>query len=414
MSNWLTASAMLLSGLIVGFMFLYGMKRKGEQSDLERKDLEAKRDALIAELRAETNAEERARLEREAAAVLRKLAATGSRGLAVSESRGGTSRPRDPETPKPRDAGSFIKGYISGAATVAVLAGLGFWVMNQAKERTDPNQPITGAGPPMQQQQQAAPPDSALQQLEAAVRSNPNDLAARADLAKGYLDRENIDGVIEQTQFILQKNPNDARALTYEALVRVGIGQVDTALPMLQRATKADPKFLDAWVGLAWVHATANRMKEADEAIATAKRLRPDEAERLDQLMAHIKQPQVANAPGQGPAPAVAPSGNGVVVALNTAPNVQIPPNGILFVIARAAGVTAGPPIAVKRIPVRQFPFEVEITTADSMTGQPLPPSMNIDARLDADGDAMTKTAADLRASQDGVAMGQKITLTLR
>jgi cytochrome c-type biogenesis protein CcmH len=284
--------------------------------------------------------------------------------------------------------------------------------MNQSKERTDPNQPMTGAVP-MQQQQPAAAPDPMVQQLEAAVRSNPNDMTARADLAKAYLDRENIDGVIEQTQFILQKNPNDARALTYEALVRVGIGQADTALPMLQRATKSDPKFLDAWVGLAWVHATANRMKEADEAIATAKRLRPDEAERLDQLMAHIKQPQTASAPGQAPAP-VAPSGNGVVVALNTAPNAQIPPNGIVFVIARAAGVTAGPPIAVKRVPVRQFPFEVEITTADSMTGQPLPPSMNIDARLDADGDAMTKTAADLRASQDGVAMGQKITLTLR
>lgn len=398
MTDWLTATAMLLSGLIVGFMFLYGMKRKGERTDLERKDLEAKRDALIAELRAETNAEERARLEREAAEVLRKLAATSGAPAIL---------PATPAEAPAKNAGKIagapqtspLTAFIWGAVSMAVLAGMGFWVMNQSKERTDANQPMTGAVP---QQQQATAPDVALQQLEAAVRSNPDDLTARADLAKAYLDRENIDGVIEHTQFILQKNPNDARALTYEALVRVGIGQADAALPMLQQATKSDPKFLDAWVGLAWVHATANRMKEADEAIATAKRLRPDQAERLDQLLAHIKQPQTA------------PSGNGVVVSLNAAPNAQIPPNGIVFVIARAAGVTAGPPIAVKRVPVRQFPFDVELTTADSMTGQPLPPSMNIDARLDADGDAMTKTAADLRASQDGVAMGQKITLTLR
>lgn len=402
MTNWLTATAMLLSGLIVGFMFLYGMKRKGERTDLERKDLEAKRDALIAELRAETNPGERARLEREAAEVLRKLAQhsgpaanTPSAPAAAVAKEGG------------RNAGasraSAMTGFIWGALSMAVLAGMGFWVMNQAKERTDANQPMTGAVP---QTQQAAAPDAALQQLEAAVRSNPNDLSARADLAKAYLDRENIDGVIEHTQFILQKKPDDARALTYEALVRIGIGQPDAALPMLVQATKSDPQFLDAWVGLAWLHASSNRMKEADEAIATAKRLRPDQAERLDQLMAHIKQPQGTPAP--------AASGNGVVVSLNTASNVSIPPNGILFVMARAAGVTAGPPIAVKRVPVRQFPFDVEITASDSMTGQPLPQSMNIDARLDADGDAMTKTAADLRASQDGVAMGQKITLTLR
>ena len=400
MSDWLTASAMLLSGLIVGFMFLYGMKRKSERIDLERKDLEAKRDALIVELRAETDPVEKARLEAEAASVLRKLDGMGGSATVAP------STPKDAGTiagAPPSTSSGAMKGFLWGAGSVAILAGMGFWVMNQSKARTDPNQPMTGEIP--QSQSQAAP-DAALQQLEAAVRANPNDLSARADLAKTYLDRENIDGVIEHTQFILQRKPDDARALTYEALVRVGVGQADSALPMLQQATKSDPQLLDAWVGLAWVHATANRMKEADAAIAEAKRLRPDQAARLDQLMAHIKQPQIASAPTA--------SGNGVLVTLDVAPNAPIPQNGIVFVMARAAGVTAGPPIAVKRIPLRQFPFEIDISAADSMTGQPLPASMNIDVRLDADGDAMTKTAADLRASQDGVAMGQKIALTLR
>ncbi len=36
MTDWLSASAMLLSGLIVGFMFLYGMKRRDGKSDMER------------------------------------------------------------------------------------------------------------------------------------------------------------------------------------------------------------------------------------------------------------------------------------------------------------------------------------------------------------------------------------------
>ena len=60
---------MVLAGVIVGFMFLYGMKRRQERTDLERADLEAKRDALIARLREGSDPA----LEREAADVLRKL-----------------------------------------------------------------------------------------------------------------------------------------------------------------------------------------------------------------------------------------------------------------------------------------------------------------------------------------------------
>jgi hypothetical protein len=70
MTDWLSASGMLLAGAIVGFMFLYGMKRRQQRGDLERADLEAKRDALIARLR-EGGSDPR--LEREAAEVLRKL-----------------------------------------------------------------------------------------------------------------------------------------------------------------------------------------------------------------------------------------------------------------------------------------------------------------------------------------------------
>src|SRR5882672_211460 len=78
MTDWLSASAMLLAGVIVGFMFLYGMKRRQERSDLERADLEAKRDALIAKLREGASGQERARLESETAAVMRKLDAVSA------------------------------------------------------------------------------------------------------------------------------------------------------------------------------------------------------------------------------------------------------------------------------------------------------------------------------------------------
>ena len=72
--DWLSAVGMLLAGLIVGFMFVYSMRRRDEKSDLEHRDLEAKRDALLAALRAGVDSpEERAKLERETADVLRAL-----------------------------------------------------------------------------------------------------------------------------------------------------------------------------------------------------------------------------------------------------------------------------------------------------------------------------------------------------
>src|SRR6476469_4725124 len=77
MTDWLSAGGMILSGLIVGFMFWYGMKGRAVKPDVERLDLEAKRDLLLQQLRElkETggNIEEQRRLEREAADVLRAL-----------------------------------------------------------------------------------------------------------------------------------------------------------------------------------------------------------------------------------------------------------------------------------------------------------------------------------------------------
>ena len=49
------------------------------------------------------------------------------------------------------------------------------------------------------------------------------------------------------------------------------------------------------------------------------------------------------------------------------------------------------------------------------MMGQPLPATVRIEARLDSDGDAMTKNPSDPHAVQDGVATnGTKISLALQ
>jgi len=411
MTDWLSAGGMILSGLIVGFMFWYGMKGRASKPDVERLDLEAKHDVLLQQLRElkETggSVEEQHRLERETADVLRSL---DKRGAAPP-------KPAAPTTTVSADVNvaaltraASIRGFIWGAASVAILGGIGWFVTQKATPKTE-NAPSPMASAPQQPSQQ---PDPALQQMEATVAKSPDDLNMRNQLAKAYLERENLMGVFEQTKYILARTPDDARALTYQALVRMSMGQRDPAAEMLRHAIKSDPQLIDAYVALAWDDVQRGKTSEAEAQIAEASRRHPEQKQRLDDVLSKMKEQAKNPAPAAAAAAAPAPSGPSVHVTLTLA-GAAPAPNAVLFIIARAAGQTAGPPAAVKRIAAPTFPLDVDLSAADSMMGQPLPATVRIEARLDSDGDAMTKNPSDPHAVQDGVATnGTKISLALQ
>ncbi len=436
MTDWFSAAGMILSGVIAGFMFWYGMKgRASAKPDLERLDLEAKRDALLQQLREmkETSgsADEQRRLERETADVLRKIDQKAPKGG------GARTAPSKSAEPAPAIAdvniaaltrAASIRGFIWGAASVAVIGGIGWFVTQHATPKTEgttggtPMASSPQASPSQQQQQQ---PDAALQQIEAAVAKSPDDLEMRNQLAKAYFERENLMGVFQQSQYILQRAPNDARALTYQALVRMSMGQRDGAEEMLHRAIKSDPQLTDAYVALAWALVQRGKVTDAEGMIAEAGRRHPEQQARLAEVLTRMKE-QAKNPPQPPAAPATAssaPSAPGSSSAPTSGPSIHLTlslqgakpsANAVLFIIARAAGQTAGPPAAVKRIMNPTFPMEIDLTAADSMMGQPLPPTLRIEARLDSDGDAMTKDPSDPHAMQDGVASGTKVSLVLK
>lgn len=443
MTDWVSAGGMIISGLIVGFMFWYGMKGRASKPDLERNDLEAKRDALLAQLREMKemggSEEEQRRLEKETAEVLRKIDQRGGSAPAPAKSTASVSPSAATADVALANRGAAIRGFIWGALSVAVLGGIAWFVSEKATPRTDN---MTGGGVPMassaQQSSQQQQPDAALQQLQAAVAKSPNDLEMRSELAKAFLERENLMGVFEQTSYILKRSPNDARALTYQALVRVSMGQSDGAIEMLQRAIKSDPKLIDAYVALAWADMQRGKEKEAEELINEAARQHPEQKAKLDEVFARMKE-QIKSAPpaampanhpalpnpdgspstaapmAAAQAPASVAGGPSVHITLTLDPSAKSSPSAVLYVIARAAGQTAGPPAAVKRVMSPNFPLQLDLSAADSMMGQPLPASIHIDARLDSDGDAMTKNPSDPHAVQDGVATnGGKVGLVLK
>src|ERR1700682_1914081 len=217
-SDWLTAIGILLSGAVIGFLFLYTTTKNktGPLSDstapdrpLAVRDLEARRDVPISQLRELADVggsdDERALLERQAADVLRQLDDLAP-AMAGATPAAAPQVPSTPQGPAPRSATSVavqpqsagaLKGFLWGVASAAAIAGLVFFVINQAKAR-DAGGSLTGGtttgSAPMAQapRQPSQGPDADLQKLEAAVQASPEDLGERNHLAHAYTQREHM------------------------------------------------------------------------------------------------------------------------------------------------------------------------------------------------------------------------------
>jgi len=94
------------------------------------------------------------------------------------------------------------------------------------------------------------------------------------------------------------------------------------------------------------------------------------------------------------------------VVEVDRSAQGRVAGGGIVFVTVRPAGMTTGPPVAVKRLSAASLPGAFAITSADSMLGQELPERVRIEARLDPDGDPLTRAATDPSARLEDVKLG--------
>lgn len=79
----------------------------------------------------------------------------------------------------------------------------------------------------------------------------------------------------------------------------------------------------------------------------------------------------------------------------------RLRPDAVLFIIARVG--TAGPPLAVKRIRSPRFPLQFSIGPDDRMIATlPFQGALQLTARLDGDGDAISRDPGDLQGRADG------------
>lgn len=120
-----------------------------------------------------------------------------------------------------------------------------------------------------------------------------------------------------------------------------------------------------------------------------------------------------ANAPSVAPGePAAAPKVDGPFVsgtiALADSVKDKAPKGAALFIMARIEGMTAGPPVLVKRVNDVTLPYTFTLEQGDlMMQAATLPERLSLQARLDQDGDAMSKAPGDIvGASKEGFKIG--------
>jgi len=420
-------------------------RQRAEGAPAQTRDLAAKRDGLIRQLREmedtaskrtpEQLAQERYALELEAADVLLALEERAPQERPRTAQEGTASEAQRAARGGDRRAG--LRGFLWGAGSATAVLLVAFFVSQSSKPRESGGSVTGGSamgGPAMSS---AAPGGDAEEaQLKAAVERNPGDVAAHLSLAHAYLARQNWMGVWNEASQVLQREPGNPPALAYQGLVRIVIGQNNVAVDLLSKALAKDPDLVDGYVYLALGYVRMGRARDAEAIMARASKRFPDRAAEFRRLLADMQKPEpgVAQAgpPGDAPDPqtglatpgerrssVVAPSGNGGrrvsgTVDIDPSLRSRIAPGAVLFVFARAAGASAGPPVAVKRL-APTFPAAFELSEADSMMGQPLPDSLLIEARLDSDGDPTTRPPSDPKARADRVKTGRNdVHLVLR
>lgn len=442
-ASWVMPLAVVGGGVVVGSALLFATRKR--PSGDARASLEAKKAGLIDELRAlAPDDPRRGEVEREAAETLRAL---DRMPAGVAAAPGGERR---------AVIGPQLLGAIQGGALVAVL----FLVYLSLRDNTTPRAdgaPMTGGsaapmgqtgqmgamapmgapgnaaggvpamGDPMAERQApslAPAPSARLDAARAALDASPESHDAKVALGWALADGRGWIELYRLVEAMVDADDNDLDALALAAPVQIAMGQRDPAVELLERVLASDPEHTEA---LVWRGRVAELDGDANAAADYWKRARATaRGADVDRMLAAIHAAPAprghgASPPGgvsgampaghPGPSTAEAPATdatlNGIV---SLADGVIAPPGAVLFFVVRAAGVTTGPPLATRKIVAPTFPRAFTIGPEDVMLqGMQLTGDVTVEARLDVDGDARSKSPDDLRAALPGpVAVGTR------
>ena len=411
---WLLPFAVLLAGLAWAAWFLrrWSRRKKDEPEDpldpelLERVRAEAARGDLPGGAGRDPRDDDRNRLyqhlreldfDREAG----KLSEADYHALKeryerqavrrLVESRESAPPDPEPEMTQTADAGGNRRSWAPAAWGIMLLAGgvtLGLLLGQSLRPRTSTEDSITGdfmtgTGP------QGITRPRASGNPEAALRRG-----------REAFQRKEFKAAIEAFRTVLGQDPGHPLANAYMGMVLARAGHTDAALEALDRALSRTPNLpLALWAKGMILYQEGRDPDGAREHLQRLERLLPA-GERKDAVREIIA--QIGHAPKQTPE---APAGPGIggTVRLDPGRAGQAGGQAILYIVARPAGAGGGPPLAVKRIAAPTFPVAFSLGPGDvMMPGMTFEGPLDLSARLDRDGDPLTREPGEPSGVHDG------------
>lgn len=126
--------------------------------------------------------------------------------------------------------------------------------------------------------------EAAAQQWGDAVEEDPEDLAARFELAAAFTSLGQVDEAIEQYRSIVSRDPRSVRARRELGALLLELGDANGAAEQLQRVTEARPNHVEAAINLTTALLRTERRGVALEAARRAVTLAPDRYETQNNL----------------------------------------------------------------------------------------------------------------------------------
>jgi cytochrome c-type biogenesis protein CcmH len=287
------------------------------------------------------------------------------------------------DTAEPGRVGSRKLGYTLGAVLPAAAFGLYFWLGNPASlialaDAQSAAAPSAMAG---------APGDhdfmKMLQKVEEKTKTNPDDGAAWAMLAKTYGVMERWPEALQAYEMAIKLLPKDASVLSgYAEALALTNNRVLTGKPieLVKKALEIDPQDMKG-LELAGIHAYQEQnFAQAGFYFKRLYPLLPPESPYAQDILAAQKEAErlaqagmtgldnLANPPPANDKAATAP-GATIKGSIDIAPALKsrLAATDVLFLFARPG--QSGPPVAAVRASASQLPLEFELD--DSMAMNP-------------------------------------------
>jgi cytochrome c-type biogenesis protein CcmH len=227
-----------------------------------------------------------------------------------------------------------------------------------------------------------------------------NEAGAALNEGKQAFERQEYPKAIEAFKKVLAADPNQPEAHSYMGFILMQAGHGDGALLAFEKALSRAPNFPMALWGKGMVlYQDKKDYAGAREIFERLLTMVPpgDERNEIDKVLAEIPASGGAAKTARSAAPATAGQTTSGTITVDAKFKPNLDPNAALFIIARPAGGSGGPPLAVKKFDKPTFPLSYSLGQDNvMMQGMPFSGKINITARLDKDGNPTTRGPGDL------------------